>query len=204
MDSNLDPEEMVVSAQSVGLDGVCITEHAFTWDPHDFREFARQQSLVLIPGMEVDTEYGHILVFGLNGYLSGIHKAEELRRQVTEHGGIMVVAHPFRRYQEKRKPPYTVDEAVRLPVFQLVDEVEVANGYCTEKENAFTLEVARRLGFRGTGGSDAHSANGLGLFTTYFEREFGTLEEFLQEMKAGRFFPAQGLLNGGPVIPFRG
>ena len=65
----------------------------------------------------------------------------------------------------------TPAEAARLPVFQLADAIEIANGCNTPRENYFAYEVARELGLPTTGGSDAHSESGIGYYATGFERE---------------------------------
>lgn len=200
-DSSLSPEELVAEAKRLGLDGVCLTEHGRCWDRHEWQAFAQKKGLVLLRGMEVETELGHILVFGLDGYVSGIHRATELRRVVETAGGFMIAVHPFRRLfdrphfgRQDRIP--TVAEASASPIFGLVDDIEVVNGGCSDQENFFALQVAKRLEMRGTGGSDAHSKHGLGCFTTVFERDIRSEEEFIQELKAGRFYPAEGFLDG--------
>lgn len=195
-DSSLSPEALVQEVRRLGLDGVCLTEHNSGWDGWQLASLA--QGLALLRGMEVETDLGHIVAFGLDGYVSGIHRARELRRVVDKAGGFMVAAHPFRRYFDglRNSEPLTVEEAARLPLFQLVDEIEVGNGASSERENYFALQVARRLGRRGTAGSDAHSIQGLGCFTTVFEREIRTEQDLIRELKAGRYYPAQGFLEG--------
>ena len=71
-------------------------------------------------------------------------------------------------------------EAARHPLFDLVDEIEVANGANTERESAFALEVASELGFRGTGGSDAHSVHGLGKAVTVFDNGIDSEEDLIE------------------------
>ena len=36
-DSLLSPEELIMQAKKVGLDGVCITDHDGFWDPKDIK-----------------------------------------------------------------------------------------------------------------------------------------------------------------------
>ncbi len=204
-DSNLSPEELVREARRIGLNGVCLTEHGGGWDKWDFERFAAQnKDLLLVRALEVDTEYGHVIAFGLPGYISGIHRSETLRKVVLEHGGYMVSVHPFRRFFEKPplnrsllfKGPCSLDEAVTHPVFQVTDAIEVVNGACTLRENEFALKAAKTLGKPGLGGSDAHSTHGLGCGAVVFEREIGSEAELIQELKAGRFHATNGLLNG--------
>ena len=201
-DSNLSPEDMILEAERLGFFGLCITEHSGPWDQHEFEHFAAQHNLVLVRAMEVETDMGHILAFGLNSYLPGIGSARELRRAVDEVGGFIVSAHPFRNLNDPRpfmKPllykdmpsvPSSMEEAAKHPVFGLVDAVEVANGGTSDDENRFAMKVAQHLDLKVTGGSDAHSQHGLGRYVTVFEGEIGSEEEFMQALRTGRSYPA--------------
>ena len=200
-DSNLSPEEMVLEAERLGFFGLCITEHSGPWDQHEFQGFAAKHDLALIRAMEVETDMGHILAFGLNSYLPGISNAQELRRAVDDVGGFIVSAHPFRGllgprplskpllYKDMPSVPSTVEEASQHPVFSLVDAVEVANGGTSERENDFAFRVSKLLGLKITGGSDAHSKHGLGGCVTVFEGEIHTEDEFMNALRTGHFYP---------------
>jgi hypothetical protein len=208
-DSSLTLEQLIEEARRIGLDGVNISEHDRLWDAREVERFRRESGLFISGGMEVSTDLGHIVVIGLDRYLPGIRKAAELRRVVSEADGFMFVAHPFRNFfdsfhfrRDSDQPPsLSPEEAARLPVFELVDELEVANGGCTPGENHFALLVARVLGKRGIGSSDAHSTHGLGCFTTVFQRPLADQRDLIAELKAGRYYPAEGLLTGG-ITPF--
>ena len=204
-DSALDPEDLVSEARSRGLTGIHMTEHDRFWDRHVLEQFRTKHSDLLIAnGMEVSTDLGHILALGLREYVGGIRRAETLRRVADEQGAFLIVAHPFRHYfdpvyfRRQGKEPFTLtpEQAAKLPVFQLVDAVEVLNGANTPRENVFALRVAQAVGKPGTGGSDAHSTQGIGFFCAVFDRDLTSQEEMLQEMHAGHFYPAHGLLNG--------
>ncbi len=208
-DSQLRPEEMAEIAQSIGLTGVNVTEHDRVWDRYTADAFRRDHPhLFLSPGMEVSTDMGHIVVVGLKEYVAGIRKCEELRRVVDSVGGFMVVAHPFRHFFDpvtftrhgKQPPEMTVENMKKLPVFELVDAIEVLNGANTMRENYFALQVALALGKPGTGGSDAHSRSGVGYYCTQFEKELESVEDMLVELHAGRFKPLMGLPEGNPRI----
>ena len=201
-DSNLSPEEMVLEAERLGFFGLCITEHSGPWDQHEFQAFAAKHDLALIRAMEVETDMGHILAFGLNSYLPGISNAQELRKAVDDVGGFIVSAHPFRGllgprrlskpllYKDMPSVPSSIQEAAQHPVFSLVDAVEVANGGTSEQENDFAFRVSKLLALKITGGSDAHSIHGLGSCVTVFEGEISTEEEFMNALRTGHFYPA--------------
>jgi len=204
-DSSLTPQQLMEEARRIGLDGVNISEHDRLWDIREVGRFRQESRLFASRAMEVSTDLGHIIVLGLERYVPGIHKAADLRRAVTKAGGFMWLAHPFRHFFDpvhfrrdgRPQPNLTPEEAARLPIFALVDDLEVANGGCTVRENLFALRVARILGKTGIGASDAHSTHGLGCFTTVLQRRLTDERELIAELHAGRYYPAEGLLRGG-------
>ncbi len=209
-DSSLLPEQLIEEAHRIGLTGVNISEHDRLWEPRQMEELRNMSGLFVSQGMEVATDMGHMIVVGLDRYVAGIRHAEELRRVLDEVGGFMIVAHPFRHFfdpvhfrRDGRTPfDMTPEEAAeRMPVFKLVDEIEIANGGSTQQENQFALEVAQALGKRGTGGSDCHSTQGIGCFVTVFEDDLRSQEQMLELLQARRFYAAEGL-NKGAMRPF--
>lgn len=204
-DSSLTPDQLIEEARRIGLTGVNISEHDRVWEPHVLEEFRERSGLFVSRGMEVSTDLGHMIVVGLDRYVPGIRRAAELRRVLDEVGGFMTVAHPFRHFfdpihfRRDGRPPFemTPEEAAeRMPVFKLVDEIEIANGGSTPRENQFALKVAKALGKRGIGASDCHSTNGVGYFVTVFEEELRDQEHVLEQLRARRFQAAQGLAAG--------
>ena len=208
-DSSLSPEDLILEAERLGLKGLCITEHSGPWDRHEFRSFANKHNVVLVRAMEADTDFGHMLAFGVDSYQSGFHKGEELCRAAKAVGGFVVTAHPFRGVLGKhmRERPYLFrtipdplptmpEEALEHPVFKMVQGIEVANGGTADEENTFAMQVASLLKMPVTGGSDAHSTHGLGKFVTAFRDEINNEAEFLKALHDGNFFPATGIREG--------
>ena len=204
-DSMLQPDVLVSEATNIGLTGINITEHDRMWDHWDISPFREKYPDMFINnGMEVATDMGHILAIGLNGYQSGIRKLEKLREIADQQGAFLIVAHPFRHYFDpvyftsRGLEPFALSstEAAELPVFQLVDGIEVLNGCNTPKENYFALEVARILGKPGTGGSDAHSSQGIGYFSIACDEVVQSPEHFVKLLHSGKFCPVSGLPQG--------
>ncbi len=195
IDSQLSPEELIKESKRLGLDGICLTDHDGFWNPEEVLALGREHNFLVLPGCEVTTEEGHLLVYGLSKYIFGMHRAALVKQMVDEAGGVMVVAHPYRRvyreHADKDDASYDemLDRAARNEVFEKVNAVEVLNSRGSEQENAFSLDVAKRFGLKGTGASDAHKLADIGTFATDFERPISCLEEFIQEIKAGRFSP---------------
>lgn len=212
-DSGLTPEELVSEAKRIGLTGVMVTEHD-GWPRYHFEEFAREQDLVMVRALEVYTPLGHVITMGLDSHVSGygedIETIRTLRKEVDRVGGFMILAHPFRfmfdlphytqnkLFENIEKIPSTAEEASEHPIFELVHEVEVVNGGNIEVENRFAQEVTAVLGHWGTGGSDAHSTQGLGKGTTVFRGDIRNERDLLDALRAGDFAPVEGFHVGKP------
>lgn len=196
-DSSLGLEELAERAREAGLDGICITDHDRFWDTAQLYEVSRRLAFTIIPGAEITTEEGHLLVFGLDRYVFGMHRARFVRRLVEDRGGAIVVAHPYRRvYREGTTPGSAeyrslVEEASRNGALGLADAVEVLNGRGSSDENAFAAAVAQHLDMPGTGASDSHDPEDVGTCATEFSRPVRSLEDLVRELKAGRFRPVR-------------
>jgi predicted metal-dependent phosphoesterase TrpH len=191
-DSFLGPDELVEQAKAVGLDGVCLTEHDFAWEPTKARELARRHNFLVIPGIEVNTEDGHMLVFGLDRYIDGMHRMRELATLVEQAGGVIIAAHPYRRLM----PFYPADDelwslalerAAASPAFQHVCALEAINGHGSQHENLFAWQLCARLSLPGIGGSDAHHVREVGICATRFQQPVYDVGDLVRELKAGRF-----------------
>ena len=215
-DSSLSPEDLILESERLGLRGLCITEHSGPWDRHEFLRFASRHNVVLVRAMEVDTDLGHMLAFGIDQYQSGFNQAAELYKAANAVGGFVISAHPFRGVLGKhmRERPYlyrsTTDplpkvpaDALDHPAFKVAHAIEAANGGTADEENHFAMKVAALLKIPVTGGSDAHSTHGLGKFVTVFRDEVNTEAEFLKGLHSGTFYPATGLRQGN-LQPYTG
>lgn len=194
-DSLVSPEALMSQAKRAGLDGICLTEHDAFWPPIALEPLSEEYGVTLFPGCEVTTEEGHLLVFGLDRYVFGMHRAAFVRELVDRAGGAIVLAHPYRRvYREGtllREGDYgdMIAQTSHQPVISLVDAVEVLNGRGSEEENGFAAELSRRYNLKGVGGSDSHQLTDIGTYATEFEHPVRNVAELVQEIKAGRFRP---------------
>jgi len=211
-DSVLRPRDMVYDATLLGLRGIALTEHE-GWGVFgkDFQTFSWNQQLLLMQSLEVDTEYGHVLAFGIEEYEPAYRDLRALRKAADRVGGYLVVSHPFRGlfdginsknllFAEFTRYPKTVDEAAQHQIFSLVDDLEVLNGANSEQENHFALEVAHCLGWSGTGGSDAHNRQNIARATTGINGDIRSKSDFLDAMHARTYAPIEGFKHGTPQI----
>ncbi|HIC85884.1 MAG TPA: DUF2889 domain-containing protein, partial [Desulfobacterales bacterium] len=168
--SSVSLEELIIEAKRIGLNAFCLTDHNTMWDKEVVERISRRYDFLVLRGNEVTTDQGDVLVFGWEEEVRGIMKLAELREDVIKRGGFMIAAHPFRGFLtfDTSALGLTPEKASERKIFEAVDAVEVLNSKVTQKENAFALEVAKRLGLPVTGGSDAHELAELGIYATVF------------------------------------
>jgi len=204
-DSNLTPPRLLEVAHEVGLDGLVITEHDAPWDRERLERFRQESGLFVCSDREWETNFGHIIVLGLDSDVQGIERADELHRLARAQGGFMILAHPFRFFPSHSNRLFgrqydpsalTAAELAQHPVFELVDAIEVLNYACTQKENELAQEAAQVLGKPAVAGSDAHTYMEVGRCVTIFQRTVGSEEELIEELRAGRYSLAQRKPSG--------
>ena len=121
-----------------------------------------------------------------------MHRMHELARMAEAAGAVMIAAHPYRRqlpFELRHEGDWThaLERAVANPACSHVTAIETQNGRGTDRENAFSAEVAARLNLPTVAASDAHERRDLGRSATEFERKITDLEDLITELKAGRF-----------------
>jgi predicted metal-dependent phosphoesterase TrpH len=189
-DSSLDPEKAIQAAMSIGLDGICFTEHDRAWELPDIAGLSAKYNFPVFRGVEVMIkEGGEILVFGLNRNFTTVIDINTLRSMALDAGAFMMAAHPFRGF-----PCNTITEfdkaaelVLKRPVFDKVDGLEGFNGRNLVGNNTFAVQLASQLGLPFSGGSDAHAGDELAKCVTIFEKNIRNETEFIAELKAGRF-----------------
>jgi predicted metal-dependent phosphoesterase TrpH len=193
-DSTLSPDELIDLAKLAGIDGICLTEHDFFWDHDAAVALGKRHNFLVIPAVEINTEDGHVLCFGLEKYVYGMHRWHELARHIQEANGAMVAAHPYRRqmpWDAKAQEDYLpgLEKACLNPAYALCAGIEIINGRGKSIENEFSAALCERLGMPATASSDSHSPGDIGRCATEFLRPIDGLESLIAELKAGRFRP---------------
>src|SRR5881396_2884559 len=172
------------------LDGIVLTEHR-QFDPgRDYRALEDRYGFLVLTAAEVETDYGHLLVYGVNEDILARFDfrniglpAQELIGEVARLGGIALPCHPGRptvglcaHYETK-------------PPLEGVVAVEAINGGSRKGEDERVEELIRRYGYQAYGGSDSHLVSFVGICATEFEGEIRTVEDLVRELKGGRYRP---------------
>ena len=164
------------------IDGFVLTEHR-NFDPDlDYSALAAKYETVVLRGIEVETDIGHVLVYGAGRQffetfdLSDISLPYEQVFQVAwDSGGIAVGAHAGRprigalEHVDERDVPLTG-----------VAVLETLNGGSNDFENARAHELAESKKIREVGGSDSHFVSTLGACMTRFNKQIKTVEELVE------------------------
>jgi predicted metal-dependent phosphoesterase TrpH len=189
--SSASVDGLIEEAKRIGLDGICLTDHNHVWEPARVDELRQKHGFLILRGNEITTNQGDVLVFGLEKDIQGIIDLKDLRREVDEADGFMIVAHPFRGFLVVGvdQAGLTPEKAMERPLFNYVDAVEVLNGKVTENENDFASRVTEGLGLPGTGGSDAHEVGEVGMYATEFYAEIRNEQDLIAALKDGACSP---------------
>lgn len=202
-DSVLNPDDLIVRAKASGLDAIVFTEHDTVWEYKAIEELRAKHNFLVLAGVEISTDDGHILAFGIDKYVFGMHRSRELAAYAENVGGALVAAHPYRRQMpwfSRNDEEYeaALEKASRNPAYQYVQALEELNGRGSDKENEFSQRLATMMELPGTAGTDSHAISDIGKCATYFEREIRNEQELIEELKAGRYY-AVDLRSGKPV-----
>jgi predicted metal-dependent phosphoesterase TrpH len=177
-----------IRKKDLPLNGFVLTEHRQYDSESDYRKLEDEFGLLILKASEVETDYGHVLVFGVNEDLRNAFDfaridlpLELVLRESERCGAVAAPCHPgrvnvglFAHYA--RCGPV---EGVKL--------VEVYNGGSRGGEDAESLALAEQYGYRGYGGSDAHIVSHIGRCATEFQDDIASMDDLIAALKGGRF-----------------
>jgi predicted metal-dependent phosphoesterase TrpH len=189
-DSRLTLAQLVDRLPYTGLRGFALTDHNSVGGLAELADLARDHpSYVLLLGVEVSTLEGHLLAYGVTEPPPPRQPIDETIEWVRSHGGVPVLAHPFRRTHGVGRREA---ETARVPA------IEVRNGHNSEVANARAELIAARRTLGMTGGSDVHALPELGRAFTQFPEGARTSDDLLEALQHGR------TLAGGRSLRFPG
>ena len=175
------------------VDGFVLTEHRRYLDEADYSAFAEQYNVTILRGIEVETDVGHVLVYGVNADFLGRFDLSDIAlpyadvfKAAEETGGIAIGAHAGR-------PRIGLVEHVgeRGVSLETVGIIEALNGGSSDYENGRSFDLAEEHGLLTVGGSDAHFVSALGRCLTEFDVPVTTNEELVAALRSGVFRPVR-------------
>ena len=176
-----------IQRRSLPLDGFVLTEHRQFDDVSDYRALEDRFGLLILKASEVETDYGHVLVFGVNDDLRAAfdftridNPLATVLEEAKRCGAVAAPCHPGRpkvglcAHWEELGP---VDG---------VEIVETLNGGSREGENEEALAYAEKFGWNQIGGSDSHIVSHIGRYATRFEDRIESMDDLVRTLQEGR------------------
>ncbi len=177
-----------IRSRDLGIDGFVLTEHRQFDFESDYSGLAEEFGQVILKGSEVETEYGHVLVFGVTEALTQTFDfgaiglpLEEVIAACNAHGAVAAPCHPGRRRvgMSAHVAELGVPAGVRI--------VEVYNGGSRGDEDAIAQKMAADLHYVGIGGSDAHIVSHVGRCATRFPGPVETEAALVEALRSEQF-----------------
>ena len=177
-----------IKTRKIAIDGFVLTEHRQFDNESDYSPLARKHDITILKGAEVETEYGHVLVFGVTQALqkefdfANIHlPLAQVIEACEKHNAVAVPCHPGRK---------RVGMAAHLDEFGIptgVRIVEVFNGGSRGEEDQVAQQMANEQHYLGIGGSDAHIVSHIGRCATQFPADIKNELELVEALQGSDF-----------------
>ncbi len=163
-DSKLEPDQIVKTAKSKGLDFIAISDHN--------RFIEHKLDFLLINGEEVSSADGHVLALFIDGEIPSGLSQEETVDAIHDKNGIAICAHPFRSVN-----------GIGAKFRNVYDALETKNGRCKLECNTKGQNLAAELKRPITAGSDSHFYGEIG--RVYMEVDASDAESLRKGILSG-------------------
>jgi len=173
-------EEQIRAAITAGLDALVFTDHHRLVPAERLKELNdRYVPFRVLSGIEINTNGEDVLVLGLQDAALESSKwaYPDLHAFVREHGGFIILAHPFRYHPQ-----------VNIEVERFVpDALEVRSVNTPVAAEGHIREIASHLEIPLLCNSDAHSTDSVGAYYNVLERTPSDEQEIWALLRSGRF-----------------
>ena len=175
--SAVEADRLVALARERGLDGIFLTEHDPAWPAAELEALRERTGFPIFSGVELTTDQGHILAFGLDDPRAFSAIAREVHEAAKACGALLFLAHPARDGLLK----------VTHDTVEFFMSVEAMNGSDSRLQNMAASGLAHGFRLPGIGGSDAHTAAEVGRAATRFPARIATQADLLGALRAGQY-----------------
>lgn len=191
-DSTITLSQLATRLKQLSLDAVAITDHNTSAAVAKAMRMADSLGAIIIPGIEVSTPQGDLIVLGFDNDLPLRGNAEELVEEARGKGYVAIAPHP---YDERRNSLMDYCMVLR----DKLSALEVLNARSDRSANQKASQAAKLIGKMGTAGSDAHEISEVGCVynEVLAERD---LSDILEAFKRGAKVVIRRLDVHGPVF----
>ena len=161
--------EQLMASLSQKISGICITDH---WKVSPIKNLSNYGFKVFF-GMEITSEEGDILAYGIKNVPSRILPAQEVIDIIHKQGGVAVCAHPFSSgHMSFYENFYDFN----------FDAIEI-NGAMGKRTKELASKAAKISELPTIGGSDAHSVKQLNSMGTKFSVSIRSVSDIVEAIK---------------------
>jgi len=185
-DGSASVDAVLNRARSIGLDVIAITDHDGIKGSLMALALATKYDIQVIPGIEVTTSEGDLLVFDVTEKIPRGLPLIDTVLKVGEKGGFCIAPHPMASgFGMRSLSADSILLALRRPdVASVLLGIETYNAtVLARRKHDHAHILAEQLGVAETGSSDAHVAAAVGLGATEFEGH--TKKDLLKALRAG-------------------
>lgn len=172
------PRELLAYAKKIGIDIIALTDHDTSKGVMEFRKNE------IIPGQEVSTEAGHVVI--LCEFPPEISKRdlEYIIEYSKLNNCVIFPSHPYDRFRKG------LGDLILKYKF---DAIEVYNPKAPKGANERALRICNQLKLSPLSNSDAHIMEALGAGYNIIESSELKVEEILESIRKGRI---KNIMNG--------
>lgn len=171
-------KEAIKAAKQRGLNGIAITDH----DAIGIQTIPRT-NIILIPGVEISTEAGHMIALGITRPIPPNLTALETAKRIRRQGGLVVVPHPYDYFSHGMG--YEDIKSIKPDAIEVINSSSLIFSRAKNRSQklAAELHIAR------VAGSDSHISGTIGDAYTIIETNSTRLNEILRAIKNGKTIP---------------
>lgn len=174
--------------RGIQVDGIVLTEHRqFSLDK-DYSVLSEQFGVTVLRGAELDTKYGHFLVYGVSEKLAAEIDPTDLTMDpfrlmetAEKHDAIAIPAHPGRAGIGLVS---WIADGIEFPQVSIVESL---NGGNRPEEAEAAEKLVAENGYSGIGGSDAHFVSAIARCLTAFDAPLSSEAELVEALRALEF-----------------
>ena len=183
-DSIITPEDLVFYAKKRGLTAVAVTDHN---QVEGARKIAAETDFLIIPGIEVSSQDGHIVGLNVNEIIPKHLSADETVDRIHRAGGVAIACHPYALFKG------SIGKSVTAK-FDAVETIN-ASSFPFRSASSKAEKLAERFSLPRVAGTDAHYGPVIGCAYTLIDAE-PNVDAIVKAIVNGQCQPF-----GGP-IPF--
>lgn len=184
-DSLITPKDLIYYAKKRGLNAVAVTDHNYLEGAY---KIAKETEFLVIPGMEVSSEDGHIVALNVKELIPRGLSAVETVERIHKADGVAIACHPYASFKG----------CLREKICSTFDAIEVINARAIPFKRSVKRaeEKAKSMSLPRVAGTDAHYGPQIGYGYTVIEAPELSVEAVLKAIIKGDCQPF------GQAVPF--